>query len=1427
MLKYLLRAAEQGDAQAQWDMHVLYSQGQEVKQSVDRATKWLKAAAKNKQSDAATRLGILYLSGEQQPHIPFDEVKSVAWFKVASREGQGNPIATSHLALFYEEGEAGVPKDPSKALEMYSKAISVGTNMQQSSQEFPFGRAQLDEVVSQCRRRETRLRQTLSTGAESSSQPADPPLPEPDAPREPDAASKEAFNQAIKLFKGIVERNSQHWSAISSSDKASLAEVVQLWTRAGEGGLANGFKNLAFIYSKGQGVEFDLARGASYSKLAAELGDRDSQFNLAVRYHEGRGVKRNSEEFLKWLKRAAVNGSPEAEETLGNLYMDGEVVQFDDTKAIMWLTKACKSGVPHAMFTLANFLLEKGGSDVNALEIISLFSNAASRAEELIQKNGSTEELQNIVQSAQAMESQLQQTCDPLLGCSATITGCTDKPTLNCCSGVITHLDSTKKVYTVDVDGVSSVLPKECLEVPPPVSHPWHKHSMYAKTLKVGMNAAKSSWKCDGFSTPGGCKGQEDNKGPGMRFECAEGCSYSLCEPCWLYGLENEADERRAIAEAKSEADDKQKQEEAVALTEHTAKSVAQSETQQEAGALFEKAKGEFNSMEKDVNAKKAKWEFLKGRKKFKAAEALLESAADKGHAEAQYKLGSLYVKGIVGATVVKTKGGDGNKFIPRPGQTKNEQVNENAMMPNSNKKVIDLQRAKLWLRKAADQGHVEAQAEVGVLYVAAEEKSENDELLACRYLELAVRTSQDGNVHARLGDLRKNSERLRDLYKAEAHYRRAVELGCRVAQKLLTSTHYQLGNQHQKGASYQADCEARAWWERATDHPEALYNLAMFQKNGFGGYTRDEDEAAKLWKKAAKLGSSNSAFSLGNYYADCGDYIKADKWLSKAVQEKHPEALNLKLALTRSGHIQRNRPKPVADKPDPVAAAMQEATAIKEEQARAAKAAVAEKAILEDLEKEERAKQEAKKKPKPPKGRFSDGVPPLSSGPPRAEERECAKVLPLQVAQQRVDTPMRTAAAETVAGPATGLVKVNNGSDGDDSDEFVDARDEIFTSDDEAESPTEKQKGDDDVTHAKDDDDDDEDDGDGEGDEGYRATLAESQLAETNREREDTAAAGYVEAFVARLEESTLEGPRFGGRHDPARDGDCLVRCAVEHDFGPVQEEEFSDESRHAKEEGDEVLGFSSPVGQESTNNEEPAAPPAADALAPLSPRLTADELRLQVVARVRANRLGALAEEVARVEDELRECVETGGAAGAVAEEGGEDEEGEDARDAREEAVEDLRGELAWLQGDARDAVEAHCATMARPGTVMGEDELQALADVREARLTVRSLVCVVESSDKGATLPDLHYDPKPWPTGFGTSPPRPDPPQGVLPPHMVPPPRVGNGDVLLLLQEVRSHRMSHFQLLKLRPSGAAQSAGTAVHTANVEGAPLETLD
>jgi hypothetical protein len=161
-----------------------------------------------------------------------------------------------------------------------------------------------------------------------------------------------------------------------------------------------------------------------------------------------------------------------------------------------------------------------------------------------------------------------------------------------------------------------------------------------------------------------------------------------------------------------------------------------------------------------------------------------------------------------------------------------------------------------------------------------------------------------------------------------------------------------------------------------------------------------------------------------------------------------------------------------------------------------------------------------------------------------------------------------------------------------------------------------------------------------------------------------------------------------------------------------------------------------------------------------PPSSSVTVDVLRQLVVARVREASLAALKERAAKTEAELAkagneaaawdEDSESASAAAAAVQsqkkkgnssgngggggggkkkkkkKQGEEEEVKEEEDTDNETpfakVTRLHEELEVLRSPAAvDEVEAKCQAMVKPGVVMGEDELQALADVRGACVQV----------------------------------------------------------------------------------------------------------
>ena len=97
--------AEQGDADAQFDLGVMYYDGQGVPQDHAEAVKWFRRAAEQGLADAQSNLGGMYYEGQG---VPQDHAEAAKWFRRAAE--QGNTTAQFYLGLMLETG-TGVPQD--------------------------------------------------------------------------------------------------------------------------------------------------------------------------------------------------------------------------------------------------------------------------------------------------------------------------------------------------------------------------------------------------------------------------------------------------------------------------------------------------------------------------------------------------------------------------------------------------------------------------------------------------------------------------------------------------------------------------------------------------------------------------------------------------------------------------------------------------------------------------------------------------------------------------------------------------------------------------------------------------------------------------------------------------------------------------------------------------------------------------------------------------------------------------------------------------------------------------------------------------------------------------------------------------------------------------------------------------------------------
>jgi Sel1 repeat len=148
--------AEQGDAQAEYDLGKLYYYGKGVPQSYAEAAEWERKGADHGNAAAQAHLGYLYLNGQGVPQdyalallwirkaadqgyvgaeddvgymyyhgegVTQDYVEAMRWYREAA--AQGNRPAQFALGIFYELG-VGTPQDYAEAARWYRKAADQG-----------------------------------------------------------------------------------------------------------------------------------------------------------------------------------------------------------------------------------------------------------------------------------------------------------------------------------------------------------------------------------------------------------------------------------------------------------------------------------------------------------------------------------------------------------------------------------------------------------------------------------------------------------------------------------------------------------------------------------------------------------------------------------------------------------------------------------------------------------------------------------------------------------------------------------------------------------------------------------------------------------------------------------------------------------------------------------------------------------------------------------------------------------------------------------------------------------------------------------------------------------------------------------------------------------------------------------------------------
>lgn len=112
--------AEQGDANAEYNLGLMHRDGLGVPQDYGETVKWYRSAAEQGHTMAQYNLGVMYSKG---PGVPLDYVEAVKWLRLAAE--QGDARAQTNLGFMYAHGR-GVLQDDVRAYLWFHLAAAQG-----------------------------------------------------------------------------------------------------------------------------------------------------------------------------------------------------------------------------------------------------------------------------------------------------------------------------------------------------------------------------------------------------------------------------------------------------------------------------------------------------------------------------------------------------------------------------------------------------------------------------------------------------------------------------------------------------------------------------------------------------------------------------------------------------------------------------------------------------------------------------------------------------------------------------------------------------------------------------------------------------------------------------------------------------------------------------------------------------------------------------------------------------------------------------------------------------------------------------------------------------------------------------------------------------------------------------------------------------
>jgi len=260
-VEQLLKKANNGDIQAQYDIGDMYEWGKGVEQDSEKAIKWYTVAAEQGHIESQNALANLY--NEQK-----DYSEAVKWWKKSA--DQGNAMGQANLGNMYMLG-IGTEKNSTLALSLFRKA---------ADQDWPYACYRLGVIYE----KGIEVIQDYSKAFIWYEK----------------AAKKDCVDAQNNL--GILYKRGR-------GIEQNQSEALKWFQKAANQGSTTAYANIGDLYAfaDGKTLQKDVHKAIEYWNKAADMGNAGAQFNLGAAYARGAGVEVDYIQAYKWIYLANEN----------------------------------------------------------------------------------------------------------------------------------------------------------------------------------------------------------------------------------------------------------------------------------------------------------------------------------------------------------------------------------------------------------------------------------------------------------------------------------------------------------------------------------------------------------------------------------------------------------------------------------------------------------------------------------------------------------------------------------------------------------------------------------------------------------------------------------------------------------------------------------------------------------------------------------------------------------------------------------------------------------------------------------------------------------------------------------------------------------------------------------------------------------------